>query len=64
MTIKRFDDFQVKSLYFVDHKSYPNSKTCTKIFNCKHNKYEFSYTKIIIIDEQLVTKKEQPILPD
>lgn len=33
-----------------------------RIFNCKHNK--FSYTKIIIIDEQLVTKKEQPILPD
>lgn len=27
MTLKRFDDFQVKSLYFVDHKSYPNSKT-------------------------------------
>lgn len=59
MTIKRFDDFQVKSLYFVDHKSYPISKTY-----CKHNKYEFSYTKIINIEEQLVTKKEQPILPD
>lgn len=35
-----------------------------RIFNCKHNIHEFSYTKIIIIDEQLVTKMEQPILPD